>query len=64
MCRSLRFAFLPSFGFAVGHKRPLPDLDELDLAALHFVVEKCAANAVRPTKIVYAPVYALVKVGR
>ncbi len=53
-----RLAFLPRLGFAVGHKRPLPDLYGLDFAALYFVVEKCAANAVGATEIVYAPVHA------
>ncbi len=41
-----------------GHKGPLPDLDELDLAALHFVVEQRAANSVRPAEIIYVPVHA------
>jgi hypothetical protein len=51
---------LPSFGFAVGHKGPLPDLYDLDLAAFHFFVEQRAANAVGATEIVYTPVYAVI----
>ncbi len=59
-----RLAFLPRLGFADGHERSLPDLYEIVLAALHFVIEQRAANAVGATEIVYAPVHAWVKVGR